>query len=73
MGDENAPDPLMKSQANGVDLGGVCEGGRGGRGAEHGEEDEWGRRVVVGPTNQPLPTLSRTQDPTARGYGGRLQ
>ena len=72
MGDENAPDPPMKSQANGGDLGGFVRGREGG-GAKHGEEDEWGRRVVVGPTNQPLPTLSRTQDPTARGYGGRLQ
>jgi hypothetical protein len=65
LGDENAEDPPVKSQANGGDLGGS--------GAEHGEEGEWGRRVVVGPTNQPLPTLSTTQDPTARGAGGRLQ
>ena len=51
MGDENDPDPPVKYQANGGDLVGVCEGERGGRGAEHGEEDEWRRRVVVGPTN----------------------
>lgn len=70
LGDKNAPDPPVKSQGNGGDQGGVCEGEREGRGADHGEGDEWGRRVVVGPTKQPL---IHPQDPTARGAGGRSE
>jgi hypothetical protein len=68
-GDENAPDPPVKSQGNGGDQRGICEGEREGRGADHGEKEMNGEEGWWwGPQNR---HLSTPRDPTARGYSGR--
>lgn len=67
MGDENALDPPIKCQANGVDLGGFV------RGREEGEELSMGKKSHGGAHKPAPPTLSTTQDPTAIVYGGRHQ
>ena len=71
MGDENAPDPPMKSQANGVDLGGFVRGREGeeelSTGKKMSGEEEW----WWGPQTSPSPPYPehRTLPPEGMAVG----